>query len=232
MYRKTLNLPSTGFAMRAQLPVREPEILARWSELDLYGRIREARRGSDRYILHDGPPYANGHIHIGHALNKILKDVVVKSRTMIGLRRPYVPGWDCHGLPIEHQVDSSSGKKATHVGAGDPTGLPRVRRAVRRHPARGVPRLGVLGHWDDPYLTMEFAYEAEIAAALHGSSRAGSVDRGLKPVHWCFSCRTALAEAEVEYADHTSPSVTVAFPLAADARERSRRSTTASQRSP
>ncbi|MEJ2190063.1 MAG: class I tRNA ligase family protein, partial [Acidobacteriota bacterium] len=220
MYRKTLNLPSTSFAMRAQLPRREPEMLARWEEMDLYRRIREARRGAKRFILHDGPPYANGSIHMGTAFNKILKDIVVKSRTMLGYDSPYVPGWDCHGLPIEHQVDKKLGSKKREMS------VPEIRQACREYADRFYKiqrdefiRLGVLGQWDDPYLTMEPAYEAEIATALQGFMLAGYVQRGLKPVHWCSSCRTALAEAEVEYHDHSSPSVTVAFALSEDARE-------------
>ncbi len=219
MYRKTLNLPVTKFPMRAQLPQREPQMLKRWDEIGLYDRIREVRAGAPRFILHDGPPYANGHLHMGHALNKILKDVIVKSRTMMGFDAPYVPGWDCHGLPIEHQVDQKLGSRKAAMSVGE------VRRACRDYAERFVKiqceefsRLGVLGRWNDPYLTMDFAYEAEIASALHGFLLAGYVERGLKPVHWCTSCRTALAEAEVEYEDHTSPSITVAFALAEDAR--------------
>ena len=207
--------------MRAQLPRREPETLEGWREMDLYARIREARRGAPRFILHDGPPYANGSIHVGHALNKILKDIIVKSRTMLGFDSPYVPGWDCHGLPIEHQVDKKLGSKKREMS------LPEIRRACRDYADHFFKiqrdefiRLGVLGSWDDPYLTMDFAYEAEIAGALHGFMLAGYVQRGLKPVHWCSSCRTALAEAEVEYHDHESPSVTVAFALADDACQR------------
>jgi len=221
MYRKTLNLPSTSFPMRAKLPTREPDMLKRWQEMDLYGRIREARAGSPRFILHDGPPYANGSIHAGTALNKILKDIVVKSRTMLGYDSPYVPGWDCHGLPIEHQVDKSLGKKKLEMS------IPEIRKACREYATRffkvqreEFTRLGVLGAWSDPYLTMDFEYEAEIASALHGFMLAGYVERGLKPVHWCSECRTALAEAEVEYRDHTSPSITVAFELAEDARRK------------
>jgi len=221
MYRKTLNLPRTSFPMRAKLPQREPELLARWREMDLYGRIRAARKGSPRFILHDGPPYANGSIHVGTALNKILKDIVVKSRTMLGYDSPYVPGWDCHGLPIEHNVDKELGEKKLEMS------IPEIRNACRRYAERWFKvqrdefmRLGVLGRWDDPYLTMDHAYEAEIATALHGFMLAGYVERGLKPVHWCSECRTALAEAEVEYRDHSSPSITVAFPLADDARDR------------
>lgn len=219
MYRKTLNLPGTSFPMRAQLPKREPQMLEHWKRMQLYERIREERRGRPTFILHDGPPYANGHIHMGHALNKILKDIVVKSRTMMGFDAPYVPGWDCHGLPIEHQVDKKLGSRKREMSVGE------IRRACREFAAGFVKvqreefeRLGVLGLWEDPYLTMDYAYEAEIASALHGFMMAGLVERGLKPVHWCTSCRTALAEAEVEYEDETSPSITVAFELLDDAR--------------
>lgn len=221
MYRKTLNLPKTSFSMRAKLPQREPEMLKHWDEIDLYGKIRKARKGSARFILHDGPPYANGSIHVGTALNKILKDIVVKSRTMQGFDSPYVPGWDCHGLPIEHQVDKKLGAKKLEMS------ITSIRRVCREYADRWFKvqrdefmRLGVLGQWNDPYLTMDHEYEAEIASALHGFMLAGYVTRGLKPVHWCSECRTALAEAEVEYRDHSSPSVTVAFPLEDDAREK------------
>jgi isoleucyl-tRNA synthetase len=214
MYRKTLNLPSTAFPMRAKLPTREPEMLKRWEEMDLYGKIREARSGSPRYILHDGPPYANGHIHMGHALNKILKDIVVKSRNMLGYDSPYVPGWDCHGLPIEHQVDKKIGSKKNDMSVAE------IRRECRDYAAKFVDiqreeftRLGVLGQWDDPYLTMEYAYEAEIVSALHGFLLAGYVERGHKPVHWSWAARTALAEAEVEYASYDAPSIYVRFAL-------------------
>jgi isoleucyl-tRNA synthetase len=219
MYRKTLNLPKTSFSMRAKLPQREPEMLKHWAEIDLYGKIRSARQGSSRFILHDGPPYANGSIHVGTALNKILKDFVVKSRTMLGYDSPYVPGWDCHGLPIEHHVDKQLGEKKLEMS------IPSIRRACRKYADKWYRvqreefmRLGVLGQWEDPYLTMDHEYEAEIASALHGFMLAGYVERGLKPVHWCSECRTALAEAEVEYQDHSSPSVTVAFKLDDDAR--------------
>jgi isoleucyl-tRNA synthetase len=221
MYRKTLNLPKTAFSMRAKLPQREPEMLTRWQETDLYSKIREARKGSPRFILHDGPPYANGSIHVGTALNKILKDIVVKSRTMLGFDSPYVPGWDCHGLPIEHHVDKELGPKKFEMS------VPEIRAACRAYAERFYKvqrdefiRLGVLGQWNDPYLTMAHDYEADIASALHGFMLAGYVERGRKPVHWCSECRTALAEAEVEYHDHTSPSITVAFSLGDDARER------------
>ncbi len=220
MYRKTLNLPKTSFAMRAQLPQREPAMLKQWQKMDLYGKIRKARAGAPRFILHDGPPYANGSIHVGTALNKILKDIVVKSRSMLGYDSPYVPGWDCHGLPIEHKVDKDLGAKKLEMS------IPSIRGACRKYAEKYFKlqrkefvRLGVLGRWEDPYLTMDHLYEAEIAAALHGFMLAGYVERGLKPVHWCSECRTALAEAEVEYHDHSSPSITVAFELSDDARK-------------
>lgn len=220
MYRKTLNLPKTGFSMRAKLPQREPEMLAWWQKMDLYSKIREARKGSPRFILHDGPPYANGSIHVGTALNKILKDIVVKSRTMLGFDSPYVPGWDCHGLPIEHHVDKELGSKKANMSVSA------IRAACRAYAKRfyklqreEFTRLGVFGQWDEPYLTMAHDYEADIASALHGFMLAGYVERGRKPVHWCSECRTALAEAEVEYRDHSSPSITVAFSLAEDARQ-------------
>ncbi|MCP4897663.1 MAG: isoleucine--tRNA ligase [bacterium] len=212
MYRKTLNLPSTSFPMRAKLPQREPEMLERWCEIDLYGQIRKARSGAPRFILHDGPPYANGHLHMGHALNKILKDIVVKSRNMMGFDAPYVPGWDCHGLPIEHQVDKKLGSKKQELSTAE------VRKTCREYASKFVEiqrdefaRLGVLGQWDDPYLTMEYAYEAEIAGALHGFLLAGYVEKGHKPVHWSWAARTALAEAEVEYEPYAAPSIYVRF---------------------
>jgi len=194
-------------------------MLDHWKQIRLYERIRQERAGRPTFILHDGPPYANGHIHMGHALNKILKDIVVKSRTMMGFDAPYVPGWDCHGLPIEHQVDKKLGSKKREMSIGE------IRRTCREYAAGFVEvqreefeRLGVLGLWEDPYLTMDYSYETEIASALHGFMMAGLVERGFKPVHWCTSCRTALAEAEVEYEDETSPSITVAFELVEDAR--------------
>ena len=214
MYRDSLNLPRTEFPMRARLPQREPELLQRWRELDLYGRIRAERRGGERFILHDGPPYANGSIHMGHVLNKLLKDMVVRSRTMMGMDAPYVPGWDCHGLPIEHQVDLELGEAKRDMTTAE------VRRACREYAERFVAvqreefeRLGVLGTWSDPYLTMDHAYEAEIASALHGFLLAGYVTRGFKPVHWSWGARTALAEAEVEYHSYDAPSIYVRFPF-------------------
>ncbi|MGK7345920.1 MAG: isoleucine--tRNA ligase [Candidatus Nitrospinota bacterium M3_3B_026] len=213
-YKETLNLPSTGFPMKANLAQREAQTLARWEEMDLYGRVRAARAGSPRYILHDGPPYANGHIHSGTALNKILKDMVVKIKNMSGFDAPYVPGWDCHGLPIEHQVDKTLGKAKREMSAAD------IRRKCREYAEKFVgiqreefKRLGVLADWDRPYLTMSHGYEIGILRELLKFIENGGLYRGFKPVHWCASCRTALAEAEVEYSDRVSPSIFVKFKL-------------------
>jgi isoleucyl-tRNA synthetase len=213
-YKETLNLPQTGFPMRANLAQREPEMLARWDSMELYRRMVENRKGRPTFVLHDGPPYANGHIHIGHALNKILKDVIVKYRTMAGALSVYVPGWDCHGLPIEHQVDKNLGPKKESI----PTGT--KRRLCREYAAKFIAiqreefrRLGVLGDWEHPYQTMTFGYEAGILRELGRFVETGAVYQGTKPVYWCLSCRTALAEAEVEYADHASPSIHVKFPF-------------------
>ncbi len=212
-YKKTLNLPRTDFPMRANLSKREPEVLSRWELENLYGQIRKARAGRPRYILHDGPPYANGPIHLGTALNKILKDFVIKVKTMEGYDAPYLPGWDCHGLPIEHQVDLELGSEKDSLPRGE------KRRRCRAFAQKfvevqrqGFKRLGVLGDWENPYLTMNFAFEAAIVRELAKFLQVGSVYQGQKPVHWCPSCRTALAEAEVEYEDHTSPSIFVRFP--------------------
>ncbi|HSC29446.1 MAG TPA: isoleucine--tRNA ligase [Vicinamibacterales bacterium] len=217
-WKDTLNLPRTGFPMKANLNTAEPQALARWDSMDLYRRIRESRTGRPKFILHDGPPYANGAVHIGHAMNKILKDFIVKARTMEGFDAPYVPGWDCHGLPIELNVDRELGPKKREMSIGD------LRRACRQYVDRFVAvqrtdfkRLGVLGDWDHPYLTMDYGYQAAIVRALGVFVADGLVYKGLKPVHWCIHCRTALAEAEVEYTDHVSPSIYVEFPLAADA---------------
>jgi isoleucyl-tRNA synthetase len=217
-YKATLNLPQTDFPMKANLPQREPELLARWEQERLYERIQEAGQKENRplYVLHDGPPYANGRIHIGHALNKILKDLIVKSKTMAGYRVPYVPGWDCHGLPIEHQVLKELGDKKKGLD------VPAIRKLCRDYAEKYVnlqreefKRLGVLGDWDHPYLTMDPAYEAAILREFGTFVKKGGVYKGLKPVLWCTVDQTALAEAEVEYEDHTSPSVYVKFPLAA-----------------
>jgi isoleucyl-tRNA synthetase len=217
-YKKTINLPQTTFAMKANLPQNEPKRLEQWREIDLYRLIREKSAGRPKFVLHDGPPYANGRIHIGHALNKILKDIVVKSKTMLGFDSPYVPGWDCHGLPIEHKVDKELGSKKKDMSVAD------IRRACRDYAAKYVDiqrddfiRLGVFGDWFNPYLTMSFDYEAETAAALGRFFESGAVYKGLKPVHWCTYDQSALAEAEVEYAEHTSPSVYVRFRMTDEA---------------
>jgi isoleucyl-tRNA synthetase len=211
-YKSTLNLPQTDFPMRANLAQREPETLARWAALDLYGRLRELGRGRPRFVLHDGPPYANGDIHIGHAVNKVLKDIIVKARTLSGLDAPFVPGWDCHGLPIELQVEKQVGKPGERLDAAA------FRRACREYVLGQVERqradfmrLGVLGDWSRPYLTMDFEVEADILRALGRIIANGHLDRGYKPVHWCADCGSALAEAEVEYEDRTSPAIDVRF---------------------
>src|SRR5688500_3179315 len=216
-WKDTLNLPRTDFPMKANLQAAEPQALARWAEMRLYDRIREARRGRPKFVLHDGPPYANGQIHLGTALNKILKDFVVKAKTMAGFDSPYVPGYDCHGLPIELKVDRELGPKKRDLSVAD------FRRACRKYAAEYVQiqreefeRLGVAGLWSKPYLTMNYGYQAAIVRALGKFVEQGMVYKGKKPVHWCIHCRTALAEAEVEYADHVSPSIYVEFPLAPD----------------
>jgi len=211
-YKDTLNLPKTAFPMKANLAQREPRMLERWEEMDLYGRIRTASAGREKFILHDGPPYANGEIHIGHAVNKVLKDIIVKSRTLDGLDAPYVPGWDCHGLPIELQVEKKKGKPGAKISAAQ------FRQACREFAGRQVDsqrkdfkRLGVLGDWEQPYLTMDCGFEANIIRALGRIIGKGHVHKGEKPVHWCIDCGSALAEAEVEYADKASISVDVRF---------------------
>jgi isoleucyl-tRNA synthetase len=211
-YKDTLNLPQTDFPMKANLNQREPETLKFWEEKDIYKKIQEKNRTNKKYILHDGPPYANGNIHIGHALNKILKDIIVKYKAMQGHYSPYVPGWDCHGLPIELQVDKNLGDKKEQVD------VLQKRRLCREYADKFVniqreefKRLGVFGDWDRPYLTMSYDYEASIVREFFGFVKNGSVYKGKKPVHWCASCVTALAEAEVEYAEKESPSVFVRF---------------------
>jgi isoleucyl-tRNA synthetase len=216
--KKTVNLPSTAFAMKANLPQTEPKLLARWKAEGLYHRIREARRGRPTYVLHDGPPYSNGNIHLGHAFNKILKDFIVKWKTMAGYDSPYVPGWDCHGLPIEIKVDGLLGGKKARMSPAQIRGECRkyAEKYVRLQ-SESFQRLGVFGRWEDPYLTMSAGYEAVIAGAFVDFLSQGYVYKGLKPVNWCLHCRTALAEAEVEYEDHSSPSIWVRFPLSSDA---------------
>jgi isoleucyl-tRNA synthetase len=213
--KSTLNLPKTDFPMKARLPEREPEQLAAWEQMGLYRRILASRAGAPLFVLHDGPPYPTGEIHLGTGLNKILKDMIVKSKTMAGYRSPFIPGWDCHGLPIETKVEKELGGKTDKVSAAE------FRRMCREYAARFVEqhkrdfkRLGVLGQWDKPYLTMDPHHEACIAGAFIDFLEKGYVYRGLKPVYWCIYDRTALAEAEVEYEDHTSPSIWVKFPVA------------------
>jgi isoleucyl-tRNA synthetase len=211
-YKKTLNLPDTPFPMRADLARREPAMLKSWQERKLYERIRQASRGRPRFVLHDGPPYANGDIHIGHAVNKILKDIIVKSKSMSGFDAPYVPGWDCHGMPIEVQIEKQYGKNLP------PAETQRLCRAYAAEQVerqkRDFQRLGVLGDWDHPYLTMAFRNEADEIRALGLLLKHGYVYRGLKPVNWCFDCGSALAEAEVEYEDRKDIAVDVGFPFA------------------
>jgi isoleucyl-tRNA synthetase len=219
-WKETLNLPRTGFPMKANLPTAEPKAIERWEATDLYGRLRARRRGAPKFVLHDGPPYANGRIHLGTALNKVLKDIIVRSRSMAGFDAPYVPGWDCHGLPIELKVDRELGPKKRQMSIGD------FRRACRAYASRFVDimrkdfkRLGVMGDWANPYLTMSYGYQATIVKALARFVEKGMVYKGKKPVHWCIHCRTALAEAEVEYEDHSSPSIYVEFPFTTAAEE-------------
>ncbi|MCU0578718.1 MAG: isoleucine--tRNA ligase [Desulfobacterota bacterium] len=213
-YKKTLNLPQTEFPMKANLAQREPERLRHWEKTDLYGKMRAGAKGRPLFILHDGPPYANGHIHMGTAFNKILKDIIIKSKQMSGFDAPYVPGWDCHGLPIEHQVDKELGSRRQGLSQLE------VRQRCRAYAEKFIDiqreefkRLGVLGEWNDPYLTMNFDYEAVIVREFGRFALQGDVYKSKKPIYWCTSCKTALAEAEVEYEPHTSPSIFVQFPL-------------------
>ena len=216
-YKNTLNLPKTAFPMKANLVKKEPEILANWENLNLYQLIRKASLGRKRYMLHDGPPYANGHIHMGTAFNKILKDIIIKSKQMAGFDAPYVPGWDCHGLPIEHKVDMELGARKSETSQVE------MRSACRKYAEKYIEiqrnefkRLGVLGEWDHPYLTMNYPYEATITREFGKFAINGSLVRSKKPIYWCTSCMTALAEAEVEYGEHTSPSIFVKFPMISD----------------
>ena len=211
-YKKTLNLPNTAFPMKASLAQREPERLKKWTENGLYQKIRQTFAGQNKFILHDGPPYANGEIHIGHAVNKVLKDIIVKSKNLSGFDAPYVPGWDCHGLPIELMVEKKVGKAGVKVSAAE------FRKACREYAAKQVDiqkeafvRLGILGDWDNPYLTMDFAFEANIVRSLGKINANHHITKGAKPVHWCTDCGSALAEAEVEYEDKHSPAIDVRF---------------------
>ncbi len=211
-YKHTLNLPETDFPMRGNLANREPEMLKQWQEKDLYKKIRQASKGRPAFILHDGPPYANGNIHIGHAVNKILKDIIIKSRTLDGFDAPYVPGWDCHGLPIELNVEKKVGKPGKKVDAKTFRDKCREYAQTQVNGQReDFKRLGVLGDWDNPYLTMDFKFEANIVRTLGKIIEKGHLHKGSKPVHWCLDCGSALAEAEVEHQDKTSPAIDVAF---------------------
>ncbi len=211
-YRDTLNLPKTGFKMKANLAQKEPGALKQWEKEGLYKKLQEKAEGKPLFVLHDGPPYANGNIHLGTALNKVLKDIILRSKRMAGFSAPYVPGWDCHGLPIEHNVDLELGEKKKTI--------PKIskRAACRKYAEKWIKtqkeqfkRLGVLGDWDDPYLTLKYEYEATIAREFNKFLLSGAVVRNRKPVYWCSTCTTALAEAEVEYHDHSSPSIYVKF---------------------
>ena len=211
-YKSTLNLPHTTFAMKANLAQKEPLRLKKWYQQNVYGQVRAKFSGRDKFILHDGPPYANGDIHVGHAVNKILKDIVVKSKTLSGYDVPYIPGWDCHGLPIELQVEKKVGKPGVKVSADQ------FRKECRKYAKIQIEkqkvdfkRLGVLGDWDNPYLTMNYRYEANIVRTLANIIDNGHLQKGYKPVHWCCDCRSALAEAEVEYQDKQSPAIDVKF---------------------
>jgi isoleucyl-tRNA synthetase len=215
--KSTLNLPKTDFPMKANLPQNEPKMLARWEELRLYDRIRQARKGAPIWVLHDGPPYSNGPIHLGHALNKCLKDFIVKSKTMAGYDSPYVPGWDCHGLPIEIKVDESLGGKKLQMAPSQ------VRQACRKYAEKYLDlqreqfkRIGVFGRWERPYSTMTPEYESVVLETLYAFFEKDAVYKGLRPVYWCIHDKTALAEAEVEYENHTSPSIWVKYRLNSD----------------
>ena len=223
-YSKTLFLPQTDFPMRAGLPQREPELLARWQKLDIYHRLRAAAQGRPRFILHDGPPYANGHIHVGHALGKILKDFVVRSHQMLGFDSNYVPGWDCHGLPVEWQVEEQYRAKGKNK---DEVPIIEFRRECRAFAQKWIEtqrdefaRLGGVGDWENYYTTMSFPAEAQIARELMKFAANGLLYRGSKPVMWSVVEKTALAEAEVEYAEVTSDQVWVKFPVVSGAQRK------------
>ena len=211
-YKSSLNLPNTKFPMKANLPAKEPERLKKWSEIDIYKKILDCRDQNKKYVLHDGPPYANGHLHMGHALNKILKDFIIKIKSMQGYYAPYVPGWDCHGLPIEHQVDKLLGKNKHSISILD------RRKECRKYADKFIDiqrdefkRLGIFGEWDNPYVTMDYQYETVILGELYKFFDNKLLYKGAKPVYWCTTCITALAEAEVEYKEHTSYSIFVKF---------------------
>ena len=210
-YKKTLNLPDTPFPMKGNLAKREPLWVRQWQDKGIYKRLREVSRGRPRFVLHDGPPYANGDIHLGHALNKILKDIIVKSKVMAGFDAPYVPGWDCHGMPIEAQIEKLHGRNLS---------TEETLRLCRAYAAEQIERqkpdfqrLGVLGDWDNPYTTMAPRNEADEIRTLGRLLKQGYVYRGLKPVNWCFDCGSALAEAEVEYEDRKDVAIDVGFAI-------------------
>ena len=211
-YKSTLNLPKTAFPMKANLAQREPQLLQRWAAMDLYGQRQQLRQGAEKYILHDGPPYANGAIHLGHAVNKILKDIVCKAKFLSGYATPFVPGWDCHGLPIEINVEKKIGKPGDKVSAKE------FRQACRRYAEKQLQgqredfkRLGILAEWDNPYLTMNYHFEANVLRAFKSIVANDYLTQGFRPIHWCFACQSSLAEAEVEYQDKVSPSIDVRF---------------------
>jgi isoleucyl-tRNA synthetase len=211
-YRATLNLPDTPFPMRGDLPKREPGWVKAWEDNGLYNKLREARKGAPKFILHDGPPYANGQIHIGHAVNKVLKDMIVKARQLKGMDAQYIPGWDCHGLPIENAIEKLHGRNLSRDDM-----QAKARAFATEQIAQQMAdfkRLGVLGQWDRPYRTMDFATEANEIRAFKRVMERGFVYRGLKPVYWCFDCGSSLAEFEIEYQDKKSQTLDVAFPCA------------------
>jgi isoleucyl-tRNA synthetase len=216
-YKATIHLPATDFPMRGDLPKREPVALARWEGEDLYARIRAEAKGRETWVFHDGPPYANGPIHLGHAVNKVLKDAVVKSRLLAGYDAPYVPGWDCHGLPIELAVEKKFGKVGSKQG-DDVLVAAQFRAKCREYAQSQIDlqradfkRLGIIADWEKPYRTMDFGYEAEMLRSLAKIIERGHLARGVKPVYWCFDCGSALAEAEIEYHDKQSPAIDVAY---------------------
>ena len=222
-YKQTINLPETDFPMKGDLARREPERVAHWLSNGVYHELRRRAAGRPKFVLVDGPPYANGVIHLGHAINKVLKDIIVKSRTLDGFDSPYVPGWDCHGLPIEQQIEKKHGRVGQKLDADA------FRKACREYAATQIDiqrtdfqRLGVMGDWDDPYITMASRFEAEQLRAFAAFIRRGHLVRGFKPVHWCLDCRSSLAEAEVEYEERTSPAIDVRFEIA-DAHDAARR---------
>jgi isoleucyl-tRNA synthetase len=213
-YKETLNLPQTEFGMKANLAQKEPQILKFWEEIGLYKKTLAKNKGNQSYILHDGPPYANGDIHVGHTFNKVLKDLIVKYQSMNGKYAPYVPGWDCHGQPIEHNVEKSLKGDKKLADRNE------VRKLSREYALRFVnrqrdefKRLGVMGDWENPYLTLNHSYEASIVRVFGALYEKGLIYKGRKPIHWCYRCKTALAEAEIEYENEKSPSIYIKFPI-------------------